>query len=158
MEVKIREANFEDYNEIKILMNQVHNLHCQNRPDIYVDTNEPLKKEEFKEIVNNSNKIVLLAECQDKVVALSIITIKEPSENPILVSRKVAYMEDLCVHKDYKRRGIGKMVYNEALKRIKLLDIDSLELMVWSFNKSAIKFYENMGMKPQYLKMEMKID
>lgn len=158
MEVKIRDAIFEDYNEIKILMNQVHNLHCKNRPDIYIDTNEPLKKGEFKEIINDSNKIVLLAEYQDIVVALCIITIKEPFENPILVSRKVAFMEDLCVHKDYKRKGIGRVVYNEALKRIKLFDIDSLELMVWSFNESAIKFYENMGMKPQYLKMEMKID
>jgi ribosomal protein S18 acetylase RimI-like enzyme len=158
MGAKIRDAILEDYKYIKILINQVHNLHYSNRPDIYINTSEPLNFDEYKSILNDNKKIKLIAEYKDKAVGFCIVTIKGSSENLLLVPRKIAYMETLCVHQDYRRRGIGRLLFNEALKRVKLFDADSLELMVWSFNESAIRFYKNMGMKSQYLKMEMKIE
>lgn len=45
----IRDAVFEDYAGISVLISQVHNLHYQNRPDIYLDTKIPLPKIDFQD-------------------------------------------------------------------------------------------------------------
>ena len=36
-------------------------------------------------------------------------------------------------------------------------NMDSIELMVWGFNKNAIKFYEKIGMNIKNLRFEQKI-
>lgn len=157
LDIQIRDIIFEDFNAIKNLMIQVHTLHQQNRPDIYEASKNPLLKSDFRNIVENKNIISIAAEIDSTIVGFCIVTIRPPSENPLIVSRKTAFMEDICVHSDYHRKGIGKLIYNEILRRLKILGIESLELMVWSFNESAIQFYKNMGMNPRSIIMETKL-
>ena len=66
-------------------------------------------------------------------------------------------MEDLCVSKDYRKQGIGKRLFIEAKKLTLEFNVDSLELMVWEFNKDAIDFYENQGMETRSRILEMKL-
>jgi diamine N-acetyltransferase len=157
MEILVRDFTFDDFESINMLMNQVHTLHLENRPDIYVKTDCPLSENDFKNIVIDQNSIAILAENSDQILGFCIVTIRQPSKNPILVPRKIAYMEDLCVRQDYQNKGIGKQLYSEVLNRIKSYDVDSLELMVWSFNESAIEFYKNMGMEYKSYIMEFKL-
>jgi len=90
-------------------------------------------------------------------VGLCIISIRPISSNIALVPRKVVYMENLCVHQDYRKQGIGKRLFIEAKKRTLEFNVDSLELMVWEFNKNAVDFYENQGMNTRSRIMEMKL-
>lgn len=45
----IREMKLEDYEEVKELFYEAHNLHLENRPDIYKDGN-PLPLKYFEEL------------------------------------------------------------------------------------------------------------
>lgn len=157
MEILLRDFTFDDFESINILMNQVHKLHLENRPDIYVKIDTPLSENDFKNIVQNENAIAILAENNGEILGFCIVAIRQPSKNPILVPRKIAYMEDLCVRQDYQNKGLGKQLYTEVLNRIRKFDVDSLELMVWSFNEDAIAFYKNMGMTPKSYIMEVKL-
>lgn len=61
--------------------------------------------------------------------------------------RKILHIEDICVDENYQKRGIGKKLYSQIVELAKEKKIDNIELMVWGFNKKAIKFYENLGMR-----------
>ena len=138
-------------------MNQVHKLHLENRPDIYAEINHPLSENDFNNVVQDENSISILAENNGEILGFCIVTIRQPSKNPVLVPRKIAYMEDLCIRQDSQKKGLGKQLYCEVLNRIKKFDVDSLELMVWSFNEGAIGFYKNMGMTAKNYIMEIKL-
>lgn len=156
-EITIRNCSIDDFKGINILMNQVHKLHMDSRSDVYRKTDEPLPKKDFLSIINDENKILILAEINYIVVGLCIISIRPIPSNIALVPRKVAYMEDLCVHEDYRKQGIGKKLFLDAKKLALAFNVDSLELMVWEFNKNAVNFYENEGMNTRSRIMEMKL-
>ncbi|MBU3113063.1 GNAT family N-acetyltransferase [Clostridium lacusfryxellense] len=157
LEIAIRDFNIDDFKGVNILMNQVHKLHMDSRADIYRKTDEPISNKDFLRIANDNNIISILAETNSIIVGLCIISIKPVSSNIALLARKVAYMEDLCVHQDYRKQRIGKRLFNEAKDRTLKFNVDSLELMVWEFNKNAIDFYENQGMNTRSRIMEMKL-
>jgi len=156
-EITIRNFSIDDFEGFNILMNQVHKLHVESRPDFYRKTDEPISKKDFLSIVNDNNTITILAELNYIIVGLCVISIKPITTNISCVPRRVAYMEDLCVSQDYRKQGIGKRLIIEAKKRTLEFNVDSLELMVWEFNKNAIDFYENQGMETRSRILEMKL-
>lgn len=150
---KIQEHDFEGIHK---LVCQVHELHVANRPDIYNDI-DAFDREYFDFLRKDPNTISLVTELEDKIVGFCIVTLRQPSKNPLLKARKVAYMEDLCVDKRHRNLGIGRTLFNEVKLTAKEKGYDVMELMVWSFNDTAIKFYESMGMKPRSMFMEQKL-
>ncbi len=84
------------------------------------------------------------------------MAIREPSKNFCIVPRIRGYIEVICVRKDYRRRGIATALYNEAVRRAWQFGADSIELMVWDFNRPALEFYKSCGMTVQSYIMEKK--
>lgn len=152
----IRKAEIEDFNKVHRLIMQVHKLHVKERTDIYKDV-DPMNFEEFKNELSNSNNIYLVAQLENKIVGICFSQIKEISNNRIMKDRKILNIGDICVDEKYQRNGIGKKLYNQIVQIAKEKNIHNVELMVWNFNKNAIKFYENLGMNVKNLKFEQKI-
>jgi len=67
-------------------------------------------------------------------------------------------MESLFVREDFRKMGIGTMLYTHAADKAKELGIVRIELSVWAFNKSANSFYEKIGFQPQRTTMEIPMD
>ncbi len=64
--------------------------------------------------------------------------------------------EDLVVDKDFRRRGIAKRLFAFMEEEARKRGAKRLDLMVWEFNREALKFYESFGMKPQRYILEKK--
>ena len=111
MKLRIREATEADFPAIHELMRQVHQLHLESRPDIYRDI-DPLTEEYYHTMLSDS--IVLLALDGEKTAGFCVFQIRPTFANPLLIPHKVAFMDDLCVHKDYRRKGIGKQLFEAA--------------------------------------------
>ena len=152
----IRKAEIEDFYKVHRLIMQVHKLHVKERTDIYKDV-DPMNFEEFKNELSNSNNIYLVAQLENKIVGICFSQIKEISNNRIMKNRKILNIGDICVDEKYQRNGIGKKLYNQIVQIAKEKNIHNVELMVWNFNKNAIKFYENLGMNVKNLKFEQEI-
>lgn len=71
--------------------------------------------------------------------------------------RRILNIKEISVTKEEQRQEIGKKLYNEMAKLAKKQDIDSIELLVWGFNKEAIKFYESLNMKVKNIRFEQKL-
>ncbi len=154
MNIRIREAAEADFPAIHELMRQVHQLHLESRPDIYRDV-DPLTEEYYLTMLSDST--VLLALDGEKAAGFCVFQIRPSYSNPLLVPRKMAFMDDLCVHSDYRRQGIGKQLFEAACQMSKDEGAATLELMVWSFNENAVRFYEELGMTAKNLTMELKL-
>ena len=152
----IRKAGIDDFEQIHRIVMQVHNLHLKNRRDIYKDVN-PLTIDEFKEDITSDNKLYLVAESNENVVGICFSTIKIITDNRILNDKKIVYIENICVDVNERKKGIGKMLYNETIKIAKNIKANSIELMVWKFNEEAINFYKNLGMEIKNISFEKKI-
>lgn len=158
MNIKIREALFNDYKSISTLVKEVHSLHVKNRPDVYVDVENPFTEERFKEILNDDKgKIFVVEDSNNEIIAYSIVEIMTTRNIPILKERKFVYIDDLCVSSNHRRKGIGRMLFKYIVDYAKKLGYDTLELTVWEFNSDAIKFYESLGMTTKNRRMELKI-
>ena len=149
----IRKIVEKDYEELKKLVYQVHELHYSNRPDIYVDGN-PLPLEYFNAILNDDNAFNYVYVEDNKICGLLMATKKSNRAIPISKQRTTYFIEDIVVDNNYRRKGIGKKLYYFLKEQASKENIDAIELNVWAFNESAIKFYESLGMSVKNMKLE----
>lgn len=77
---------------------------------------------------------------------------------PISKKRTIYFIEDIVVDKNSRRKGIGKKLYYFLKEQASKEKIDAIELNVWAFNESAIKFYESLGMSVKNMKFEQLIN
>ena len=156
-EMNIRKMEINDYKQVHNLIEQVHDLHLKHRADIYRDK-DPISFEDFSQFVNDSNYVCYVAEKDKNIVGEVIAVKKEIKEEKVFKHRVVIFIEDICVDVEYRRQGIGKTLYEKVLLYAKDNNIDSIELVVWSFNNDAIRFYEELKMTQKNVRYEYKVN
>lgn len=156
MQTHIREATKNDYDAVHRIQRQLHEMHTEKRPDHYKMADTTLDQEYFNNLINGENTKVFLLE-QDHPIAYTILTIKSPVERPILIPKKVVYMDDFGVDQTFRGKGLGKRFFGEIVEYAKTIGADSLELGVWEFNEDAIKFYESMNLRTKSRLMEIRL-
>ena len=151
----IRKMNLNDYEDVRILVKQIHELHLSNRPDIYND-GESFPKEYFEKVLSDANNLNYVYVENKKIVGVLNATLQHTNPLPIIKPRTYYFIENLVVDKNHRRKGIAKKLFSYLTLKAKENNIDSIELNVWAFNKDAIKFYESMGMNIKNIRMEIK--
>ncbi len=151
--MKVRQMIEKDYDDVLRLMNQLHNLHVLGRPDIYKNDLD-FSNEFFMNLINDETKLTLLIEDGGEVIAIAYITIRE---NKIDVSKKIGYIEAVCVDEKFRGRGFGGEIVGQMEILAKEKGIGRFDLMVWSFNEDAIAFYQGIGFEVQRLMLEKEI-
>ena len=151
----IREMNLNDYEDVRILVKQIHELHLSNRPDIYND-GESFPKEYFEKVLSDANNLNYVYVESKKIVGVLNATLQHTNPLPIIKPRTYYFIENIVVDKNHRRKGIAKKLFSYLTLKAKENNIDSIELNVWSFNTEAIKFYESMGMNIKNIRMETK--
>jgi ribosomal protein S18 acetylase RimI-like enzyme len=157
MSLQVREAIINDYIEINNLVKEVHSLHVKNRPDVYEEIDTPLIKEDFYDLLNSGNtKVFVVEDINNKeLVAYSIMKIMAHRSIQILTPMTFAYIDDFCVKSSKQKKGIGRLLFEYIVDYAKTEGSLSLQLIVWEFNKNAIKFYESLGMSVRNRRMEL---
>ena len=89
-----------------------------------------------------SGQFVLVAKLNGKVVGYLWITWYEHIKH-----KGIAYLEELYVDSDYRRRKAGSILISNALERLKKIGIESVYVAVGSHMKDAHKFYGRLDSK-----------
>ena len=155
--MNIRKAKVEDIKEISNILMQVSKLHSDNRPDIFKDKkmSEIIKWSE--DILKDNQKIVIVAESESKICGVAVCKIKTINEHINIKDTKIFSVDELCVDKDYRKKGIGSNLIPEAKMLAEENNCNRLELNCWKFNQDAMKFYKDIGFEEQRIFFEMKI-
>jgi len=150
----IRDLKMEDFDAVNDLFMQLHNFHAEQRHDIYRKLEKSATSQAGDyEAAMADNNIMLGAEIDGKIIGYAILKVYK-TENIIKSPRTFAYLKEIAVDENYRRKGIATALYREGAKRAKAQGATSLELMVWEFNSDAIGFYQSLGMSVQSLKLE----
>ncbi len=157
MSFQIREATYEDYSAINNLIIEVHNLHCDHRPDVYAKVDTPLTKEHYHAMLMQDQLKIFVAEdsSSHEVIGYSSLKLMSSPSLSILVPTYTAYVNDFCIKSTYKRQGAGKLLFDTISNYAKGHGAQSIQLTVWEFNKDALEFYTALGMRTRNCRLEL---
>jgi ribosomal protein S18 acetylase RimI-like enzyme len=155
----IRTATINDIEKILILEEQIFGIHSSARPDWIDGDKRPFNKEFIKNSIENSNgKFFIAEEDGNTITGYCIANTREIKNHHMFRDMTTIEIDDLCVDAQYRKKGIGKMLFDEVVKYAKEKNAKFIELGVWEFNQNAKKFYEHLGMETRLCRMEFKVE
>lgn len=154
MNINIEIPKMEEQKRINELAKQVHKLHVNWRPDLFLDVEEVISNERLKGLLEGNN--IYVAKIDEKIVGYIIIDIIE-KKNSFMRYRKLLEVDTLCVDENYRGKGIGTKLLEFAKKLGKENNCTDIYLTVNEENDNAIKVYENFGMKVKSIAYMMEI-
>ncbi|MHC0038804.1 GNAT family N-acetyltransferase [Pseudoneobacillus sp. C159] len=158
MDIAIRNANRSDYESLLPLFRQVHDLHVQERPDVYKENSNPVDQMFFQSQLDDVKQHIIVATIENNIVGMAVLKEEEIVENSFVNARKILLVASLCVDETHRMKGIGRSLLQYVFDFGKSLKVDSIELGVLEKNSSAIEFYESIGMVTKSRRMEFLLD
>lgn len=151
----IRKARMEDRLGIERLLKEVNNLHVELRPDIFIENAIKYNEEQFNALISNGATPIFVAVDEDgNVLGHLFCQVRDYADVAVYKDFKTLFIDDLCVAESAHRQGIGKSLFDFALKYARQNGCYDVTLNVWSGNDSALAFYGKMGMFPKETQME----
>lgn len=71
-----------------------------------------------------------------------------------MCARRIYHIEEFGVDSDFRRRGVGSALIGFCRSEAARAGFGRISLDVWSFNESALKFYESLGFRTSRSYME----
>lgn len=149
MNYKIREATLNDFDKglLKVFI-EGYRYHQSGRPDIFANLKEEELKNDLIQNLERLNTIVILD--SENIVGYLSYKIKHHHTGKLDV-------DQLVILEQYRGRGLGKKLMEEAKKIAVENNCDRIELNCWLFNENALEMYEHIGYNKQRIIYEMKL-
>ena len=147
MNFEIREATLNDID--KGLLNvfiEGYRYHQNGRPDIFANLTDEELKNDLIQNFERLNTIVILD--NEKIVGYLSYVIKKRHTGKLDV-------DQLVILEEYRGKGLGKKLMEEAKQIAKENECDRIELNCWLFNENALNMYEHIGYIRQRIIYEM---
>ena len=152
----IRQASVADIPRIIDLLHQVDMVHHRLRPDLFKPDTTKYDEQELAVLLEDKTKPIFVYD-DGEVLGYTFCQITEVKEDRLLQDRKTLYIDDLCVDEAARGKHIGSALFEFVRDYAKSIGCLAVTLNVWEGNDSAIRFYQNMGMQPQKIGMEIKL-
>lgn len=154
----IRIANINDLKSINKLRIALNDEHVFNEKNIFKDNIDNEINQDTIDSINGNTSNIYVFELDNQIVAFALIKQQEYPETFDKYLQKVFYIQEFLVDKNYRRRGIGRQLFDYLKKEAKKKGYSRLELDVWNFNQGAIDFYNRIGYKAYRTYMYMGIE
>jgi len=79
-------------------------------------------------------------------------------QNLLHHEKKVAEIQELYVNKKYRKQGVGRLLINKVVEKLKTKKIESFEVTAQNKRKKTHDFYSSTGFKQSHLKFTRKMD
>jgi GNAT superfamily N-acetyltransferase len=89
---------------------------------------------------NHSYYEFFVAEYQNEIVGVALYFY-----NYSTWKGKVLYLEDIIVSEPYRRKGLGKMLFDAIIIEAQKMEVKRLSWQVLDWNEPAIRFYEKIN-------------
>ena len=154
-DILIRPAVESDIPRLEDLLYQVHGLHAEGRPDIFIPGCKKYTAEQLRAILSDTVNTPVFAATLDGVLVGYCFCIRQVQTAASMQKISTLYIDDLCVDQTMRGRGIGKVLYDYAVNYARERGYYNLTLNVWACNPSAMRFYEKCGLSVQKVGMEL---
>ena len=125
-------------NELEQLLNLYKHLN-EDDPDILFDENS---KKLWQDIMNDPNLFyIVIQEDGILVSSCTVAVIKNLTRN----ARPYSLIENVVTHKDYRNKGLGKMVLQKAIEISEEKGCYKVMLLTGRKDENILRFYEQAG-------------
>lgn len=156
--VTVRRACGKDIGRIADLLVQVCNVHNAGRPDIFRPGAMKYTRTQLEAILSDDMTPVLAAvDLDDVLQGYAFCIFRQTKGDNILQDMKTLYIDDICVDKAQRGKGIGRTLFAAARRLAQESGCHNLTLNVWECNGSAMQFYRSCGLEPLKTTMELRL-
>ncbi|HUM26376.1 MAG TPA: GNAT family N-acetyltransferase [Anaerolineales bacterium] len=158
MEIHIRKATANDYDDLCELFDEVDALHRVNLPHVFQKSTGPAReKDYYLGLIADENIGLFVAEMKEKLAGFVHVLVRDTPVFSIVIPRRYAIVDGIAVKSEFQKHGIGKMLMDKAQEWAETKDAEFMELNVYEFNRNAISFYEGLGYQSSSRKMRKEI-
>ena len=151
----IRRAIAADIPAINKLLRQVLDVHADGRPDLFRVGTVKYSNEKLAKILQQPTIPFFVAvDENNNVIGYALCEYRAIKDNQFIHDLNYCYLDDICVDKDQRGKGIGTMLYEHVKQQARADGYEAIRLNVWCLNESAIRFYEKLGLVPLSMIME----
>ena len=151
----IRLALESDIPRLEDLLYQVHGLHAEGRPDIFIPGCKKYTADQLREILADPVNTPVFVAIADGVLVGYCFCIRQVQTAASMQKISTLYIDDLCVDAAMRGKGYGKVLYDHTVAYAREQGYYNLTLNVWACNPSAMGFYEKCGLAVQKVGMEL---
>ena len=151
----IRRAVPADIPDLDRLLYQVHKVHSDARPDLFIPGAKKYTDGELEAILADERTPVFAAERDGALVGYAFCVWQQHDDSRSMTHIRTLYIDDLCIDESERGTGVGRALYEHVLAYARMNDFYNVTLNVWEGNGSALKFYQSLGLKVQKYGMEI---
>lgn len=158
LNIEVRYAKREELETVNKIRREVNDVHVSGRPDIFVSGFCQELSDHIYTLYDESDNKVIAAFSEDVICGFATVCYIVKSRSPYSLDRKIYQVEEFGVLKEYRRRGVATAMIEFIKQDAQRIGYDRIELDMWEFNSSALKFYEAVGFKTYRRYMELNIN
>ena len=150
----VRFARKEDYEAINALRAPVCALHSNGYPALFKPVFAKDHQERVLKMIEDPEQDVLVAEENGQLLGFAMVEYIKREETNSMYAVHEAHIVEIGVDETSQGKGIGTALIQAVKDAAKVRGCRSVQLDVWEFNKSALRFYEKLGFVTLRRKME----
>lgn len=154
----VRFASKEDYEAINALRAPVCALHSNGYPALFKPVFAKDHQERVLKMMEDPEQDVLVAEENGQLLGFAMVEYIKREETNSMYAVHEAHIVEIGVDETSQGKGIGTALIQAVKDAAKVRGCRSVQLDVWEFNKSALRFYEKLGFVTLRRKMEQVLD
>ena len=154
----VRFARKEDYEAINALRAPVCALHSNGYPALFKPVFAKDHQERVLKMMEDPEQEVLVAEENGQLLGFAMVEYIKREETNSMYAVHEAHIVEIGVDETSQGKGVGTALIQAVKDAAKVRGCRSVQLDVWEFNKSALRFYEKLGFVTLRRKMEQVLD
>ena len=115
-DITIRPANESDIPRLEELLYQVHGLHAEGRPDLFIPGCKKYTADQLRAILADSENTPVFVAVADGLLVGYCFCIRQVQTAASMQKITTLYIDDLCVDAAMRGRGYGKVLYDHAVE------------------------------------------
>ena len=152
--MEIRNAKKTDFKNILILVEKMVAYHRELDGYYKPFSKYQNLKVEAESWLKDKNTLVLVTEDESGLIGYGRFSVEKA---PTYVSaKKIGVVDDIFIEPSYRKHGVAKEIFNQALEWFKKKKVTNVELNVDARNTAGIEFWKKLGFFGY--KMRMRID
>ena len=139
------------------LNRDVQEKHLELFPNSFKEYDYPSVLEAIRSFLDREELLSFIVYLQEEPIGYATLFEKKYEENQYRKSYTSIVIDQMCVKKEFRRKGVGSRLVSTIRDFAKQQGIDKLELSVWNQNEEAKSFYKGMGFNTliDYMRMEI---
>ena len=152
--MSVRLVKPEELEQVNALRKQVYDLHAQGDPEVFHGFSQEIRNHVYT-IWNDPMQDIVVCERDGAIAGYAALHFYHMPDSPFMKERDYLDIEEFCVDEPCRYKGVGKELMLYIRTYASERNIHRIELSVWSFYASALRFYESIGFKTYRRYMEL---